>query len=254
MRCPACNSENAEKAVVCGTCGRALVLKHDFVGGLVGQRRAATEEWQDHAQIPGKMKLDYLHATTDPTQKRLEGLQGLLAHMRTPGTKLDDLLQEAAAFISRQFGIDGVAIGLKDPKDGLYRYRAMAGFREDAMESLKRIAYRKEQFYADSHFVGTDISKLSRIYLAEDNVLTNDEEKTFNRPGLLAMKRRTVTDSLEGDYIDTKILGHLDDLVGWIEISGTRTMKLPDAVTIRWVETVASIIGTAIICQSVHER
>jgi hypothetical protein len=70
--------------------------------------------------------------------------------------------------------------------------------------------------------------------------------KAFNRPGLLTATRSTDSDSLEGDYIDVKILGVNDDLLGWIEISGTRTMKLPDATTLRWVEAIGSIIAAAI--------
>lgn len=161
------------------------------------------------------------------------------------------MLNEAAEFIRRQFGIDNVAIGLKDP-DGLYRYKAMAGFRADAVEAHKRIAYRKDQFFEDGEFHGVLISKYSRIYLDEDNVLSEQERSAFNRPALLRMERRNPTDSLEGDYIDTGIYRHDDELLGWIEISGTRTMKLPDVTTIRWVEVIASVIATALVCRGVH--
>lgn len=202
------------------------------------------------------MKLDYLHGIMDSNQKSLDGIQVLFSHIRNPQTKIDDLLQEAANLISRLFGIDNVAVGLRDSKDGLYKYRAMVGFRNDAIEGHKSIAYKKEQFFDDLQYIGTDISKLSRLYLAEDNVISEEERKSFNRPGLLAMKRMTADASLEGDYIDTKILGARDELLGWIEISGTRVLKLPDAATIRWVETIASILGAALMCldASRHER
>jgi len=165
---------------------------------------------------------------------------------------VDKLLNEAAEFIQRQFGIDNVAIGLKDPRDGLYKYRAMVGFRDDALEAHKKIAYRKEQFFEDNEFHGVSISKYSRIYMAEDNVLTEAERGAYNRPALLGMKRKDSTDGLEGDYIDTGIYGRGDELLGWIEFSGTRSMKLPDIVTIRGVETIASIIAAAIIYTKAH--
>jgi len=229
------------------------LLQREKARYLSGQEKPGGGEHVDYKTIPSKMKMEYLHGIGDLSQRRLDGLQTLLAHLRKPKMNIDELLQEAANMISKQFAIDNVSIGLRDHKDGLYRYRAMVGFREDAIEAHKKIAYRKEQFYADSQFVGNDISKLSRLYLAEDNLITGDEEKAFNRPALLSMKRRTASESLEGDYIDTKIHGFYDELLGWIEISGTRTMQLPDSTTIRWIETVASIIGAALILQKARE-
>jgi len=204
----------------------------------------------DHRYIPGKIKLDYMHGVKDVNQKRLDAIQSLLAHFRAPQLNIDALLQEAASHIARQAMIDGVSIGLKDPKDGLYRYRAMVGFRDDAVEAQKRIAYRKEEFGNGTEYFGTDISRQSRLYLAEDNAPKDAELRAFNRPALLSMKRRSATDSLEGDYLDVKIWGPFDELLGWIEVSGTRTMQLPDVASIRWIETVASVIGAAVMYKS----
>jgi hypothetical protein len=52
---------------------------------------------------------------------------------------------------------------------------------------------------------------------------------------------------LEADYIDTWIQGVNGRLLGWIEISGTRTGKLPDILTIKLIEVIASIIGVALV-------
>lgn len=221
--------------------------KYSF--GTIGRTFRQSERAVDYKTIPGKMKLDYMHGMRDQTQKSLEGIQNLLAHFRKPQLDIDSLLKDAANMIWRQLGIDSVSIGLRDPKDKLYKYKVMVGFRDDVVEAHKKISYTKEQFFDSPDYVGSDISDLSRIYMVEDNNPSEDDKKTFNRPGLLsAMKRRTSTDSLEGDYIDVRIYGANDDLLGWIEISGTRTMKLPSATTIRWVETIASIIGAALRC------
>ena len=192
------------------------------------------------------MRLDYLHGIGEPVQRRLDGVQELLSFFRKPQLDIDALLQESANQIAKHLMIDGVSIGLKDSKDGLYRYKAMAGMRSDAEATLKGLEYRKEQFYNNSEYRGTDISKQTRLYLAEDNAPKDSEEKSFNRPGLLAAKRMSDTESLEGDYLDVMILGPFDDMLGWIEISGTRTRQLPDATSIRWVELIASIIGAAV--------
>jgi hypothetical protein len=199
-----------------------------------------------HTTIPDKLKFDYIHGALEPVYRSLEGIQSLLRHLRGSKVEIDALLQEAANLISRQYGIAEVAIGLRDPKDGLYRYRAIAGFRNHAAAGHKALAYTKDQFYDGSEFNGSDISKYSRIYLEEDNVPTEEEKKAYNRPALFARRRPSETDSLEGDYIDVRILGEGEDLLGWIEMSGTRTMKLPDISTIRWVEVIASIIAVAL--------
>lgn len=73
--------------------------------------------------------------------------------------------------------------------------------------------------------------------------------KAYNRPALLAKKRHGATESLEGDYIDIRILGRGEELLGWIEISGTRAMKLPNITTVRWVEVIASVIAAALVNQ-----
>ena len=58
--------------------------------------------------------------------------------------------------------------------------------------------------------------------------------------------RHSPEDCLEADYIDVHIFGGKDDLVGWIEASGTLTGKLPDVNAIRWMEMIASILGVAL--------
>jgi len=207
----------------------------------------------DHRTIPDRIKFEYVHGTRDHTQKTLEGVQNLLSRFQDSQMDIDKLLNEAADFIWRQFGIDNVAIGLRDSKDGLYKYKAMAGFRPDALEAHKKISYRKDQFFEDGEYHGFAVSKYTRIYLAEDNIPTEGLERgAYNRPGLLTLKRASPTDSLEGDYIDVGIYGRGDELVGWIEVSGTRTLKLPDVTTIRWVEVIASIIAVALLCSKIH--
>ena len=259
-KCSHCGTDNPDGVYLCKKCGRLLAIKTGKSGrtnfskprfarqdGSRGYPRQRSEELTDYRTIPNKMRLEYAHAVTDPLSRVLDGVRNLLGALHKSNVNVDGLLQDAADLISRQLGIENVAIGLRDPRDGLYRYRAMVGFREDAIEAHKQTAYRREQFFEDSEFIGHDISKLTRLYLTEDNVLSEQEVKAFNRPGLLGAKRCTASDSLEGDYIDVKILGVKDELLGWIEISGTRTMKLPDATVLKWVEAIASIIAAALI-------
>jgi uncharacterized Zn finger protein (UPF0148 family) len=266
--CPNCGAMNRDGDRLCRTCGKPLELSQssqksgDPAKELVEFRRKDEQGAKKsmavtsgvHRTIPDKLRYDYAHSAVEPVQKSQEGIQSLLAHFRNLKIDIDALLQETANLISKQYGIADVAIGLRDPKDGLYRYKAMAGFRDDALKGHKTIVYTKEQFSDGSGFKGNDISKYSRIYLEEDNVLSEEERKTYNRPGLFARRRPSASESLEGDYIDVKILGVGEDLLGWIEISGTRTMKLPDITTIRWVEVIASILAAALVKQVERAR
>lgn len=266
MKCPDCGTENPDQARHCRVCLGLLSTSRERVdagGETAGQvetlqkestapKRSPVQATIDHRMVSDKIKLEYSHGRRDSTQKTLEGVQTLLSHFQDSPKDIDKFLNDVAELIWRQFGIDNVAIGLKDPRDGLYKYKAMVGFRADALEAHKKIVYKKEQFFEDGEYRGVKISRYSRLYLAEDNMPSEAETSAYNRPGLLSMKRRDATDSLEGDYIDVGIYGSRDELVGWIEISGTRTMKLPDVTTIRWVEVIASIIAMALICSEAH--
>lgn len=163
-------------------------------------------------------------------------------------------MQQVADTIRTQFGIDNVAIGFKSPEDGKYRYVVLAGFREEAARARMKLEYTIDDFYKNGAFNGTFISKYTKIFLAEDNEYRDLERVAYNRPLLLGLKRRSLNDSLEADYFDSFIMGTEDELLGWIEISATRTGKLPDAVTIRWVETAASLIGATLRCNKMKRK
>jgi len=204
----------------------------------------------DHEDVARKWKLDYLSAIRDQTNRTLEGIQKLFSHFQKPEIDIRALLQDAADMIARQLGIKEVTIGLRSPADGLYRYEVMVGVREDAEKGHRRIAYTADDFRDNSKYKGTALSKYSRLFLAEDSPYVNDEKDSYSRPVLLGLRRGSMTESLEGDYIDVHIYGMEDNLVGWIELSGTKTGNIPDVTTIRWVELISRIIGTAIMCQN----
>lgn len=203
----------------------------------------------DHRDIPLRLKFEHSHTLKDQTQKALESLQNLLEHFTRPVIDLTELMQQTADCICKQLGIDTVTIGLKSPDDGKYRYVVYSGVREEAIQSQSKIAYVADDFYNNETYNGTFISKHSKIFLAEDNVYREAERDAYNRPMLLGLKRRSLNDSLEADYVDSLILGQNEELLGWIEFSGTRTGKLPDAVTIRWVEAAGGIIAAALRCE-----
>jgi len=123
--------------------------------------------------------------------------------------------------------------------------------REDPWTKQKLKIYKKEDFALSGYYSAGEISKHTRIYLEEENPLIGQDTDLVNRPVLLRSKRAAEDEALEADFTDTLIAGKNDELIGWIEYSGTITGKLPDAVSIRQIEVIAAIIGAAI---SSHSR
>jgi hypothetical protein len=199
----------------------------------------------DYKDIPKRMKFDYEHTVKDQGGRTLATVQALIQQIESPQPDVHKIMLDACNLISRQFGIMNTAIGLKGP-DGLFRYDIMVGFREDAVADRRKTVYKKEDFYDAGPYKGYWISRYTKLYLSEDHPYTDNEAASYNRPILLKeTKRRSPNDSLEGDYVDVCIFDANNELIGWIEISGTRTGQLPDVASIRWMELIGSIIGIA---------
>lgn len=196
-----------------------------------------------HADVSKKLKFDYVYGSKDTVDKALSSLDDLFTAARKSKTNTHELLEETARMIYKQLRIREVSIGLRDAKDGLYRYRAMAGMRSAKWEAHGDLVYTKEDFFRNDKWHGMMISKYTKLMLAEDNPYEDGEEDTVDRQEMLTSKRHNLDDSIEGDYLDIMIPGLNDDLLGWIEISGTWTSKLPDPQTIRFLELIGCTLG-----------
>lgn len=250
---------NTDSAAVCKSCGetakRAEELSPAEERPFKESRSAQSASTLPvhHHDIARKWKFEYAFGAPDEASRGLEAISTLLSHLEKPHIDLRMLLNEAAALISKHFGIREVTIGLRDKKDGLFRYVAVVGIRAEAEAALRRVAYTIEDFRPEGRYKGTSLGKYTSLFLAEDNPYVNGEETTYSHPVLLGSRRKSLTDSVEGDYIDVMIFGKGDAVVGWIEIAGTRAGKIPDINTIKWMETISRIIGTAIICKEYRE-
>ncbi|MEM3050092.1 MAG: hypothetical protein QXT42_05170 [Thermoplasmata archaeon] len=196
--------------------------------------------------IKRKMWMDYQYASTNPANEYLDCINELLSRLTDPAQELGEFLQHVADSISNKLYVREVTIGIKSPEDGLYRYVAQAGLREQVWEEHKKLAYVYEQFVDTSQYKYKQISKYTKLYLIEDNPYAAGEEGTYDKALRQQSVRKALDDSLEGDYLDISVLGKNDELLGWIEISGLKTGKLPDTHTIKCLEMIASIIGVAL--------
>lgn len=196
--------------------------------------------------IKRRMWLEYQYASTNPSGERVDCIHHLINELADPTLDMHAFLQNAADAIRNKIGVKEVTIGLKDASDGKYRYEVMSGLHEENWEAHKQLAYTFEEFFSQDIYKFMQISKYTRLYLAEDNPYDKDEEGTFHRDVMLQSARKSLDDTIEGDYIDVLILGKGEDLLGWIEISGMQNGKFPDAHTIKCIELLASTIGVAL--------
>jgi hypothetical protein len=197
-------------------------------------------------EVAMHVSMDYAHGIKDHTAKTVEEICALCASVNRPEYELDSFLMDVARMISRLFGIASTAIAVWNRTHQVYRYRVVTGVCKEAADAYKSITYTKERSTDEETYPSHKISRLTQLYLCEERPYAEGEKRSYERPGMLGMKRRHYTDSLEGDYMDFDFIGAGDELIGWIEISGTRMKRLPETSVIRWIELIACIVGTVI--------
>ena len=197
--------------------------------------------------VKRKLKFDYMKVRNEPLSRDLEVIPKLLTHFHKPQLVIRDLIQDTANQIQSQFRLRWAMIGLLSNSDGLYRYEVHSGMRPQAWHKQRSKEYKYEDFELSAkNYKAAEVSRLTRVYLEEENILQGADTQVANRPALLAAKRRTEDETLEADFIDTLILGPSDALLGWIEYGGTLTGKFPGATVIRHIEAISSVIAAAI--------
>jgi hypothetical protein len=155
-------------------------------------------------------------------------------------------LDEAVRTILRATEFMEVAINVKDA-DGRYRFLAMSGFKKEAEAAMRAIAYTPADLKDHSAFPSVRIGRASQYYISEMNPYRPGEEATYNEPQLLGRPRIAADDMLEGDYIDAYITGPGDELIGWIELTLTKSGKLPSRGTLVWLELFTSCLSTVLL-------
>lgn len=205
-----------------------------------------TLELVNPQDVARKLRTDYSHGMRDHTTKALEDICELCWRLERSDMSIQDFLTKIADLISKHFGIASVSIAVWDPMDKLYHYKVVNGIDEKAIEEFKGIVYTKAQVNDESTYPGHEISSHTKVYLTEEHPYAAGEEFSFRRPGLIGMRRRTLTDSLEADYLDFFFYGTDKEMLGWIETTGNRLRKLPDAATIRWIELITVMVGQAV--------
>ena len=198
------------------------------------------------SRILAQLRQDYSRATLDENEKVIETMISMLRNLNKPNGTIIKFLNEVAQMIYRNFQIREISIGLKSVQDGCFRYVAFAGIRDDAQTSLKALTYTIDDFSPDSKYGGKTISSQTQAYLAEEQPFEQGEEGTYNRPVMLKQVRQSINQNLEADYFDTFIRNRENEIIGWIEYSGTKMNEFPDMHTVKEIEMLVFIISLAL--------
>jgi len=244
MKCPNCQSENYGQQSNCQACGSPL-SQSPSGSARFKPAKGPRPGRVAHEDVARKLKLDYAGSIRDHTDRNLDSIQDLLEEVGRPKGDAKELLDNVAKLIYKQFHIREIAIGMKS-SDGLYRYVTMHGMRANIWAQHRDLAYTYDSFFDNTKYKGTVISDYTKLLLAEDMPYDEGEKQTYSEHLMQASNRKELDDSIEGDYLDILIYGLGNELLGWIEISGTWEDKLPTARTLRCLEIVANITGMAL--------
>jgi hypothetical protein len=148
-------------------------------------------------------------------------------------------LLDAAMMIARLFEFKEVSFGLKDTADGRFKYAVTLGFLPATQEAMRKTVYTIEDMNDHTNYRDIKLGRISELVIDSPE----QELRTFNRPALVHKKRSSIDEFLEGDYIDIYLYGTAEEMIGWLELAGPKSGKIPGADTIRWLELIVSIIG-----------
>ena len=194
-------------------------------------------------EVVKRVAYDYAFAHKDLSNRILDSLGKLTSDGLKPDKDVIQFLGDVARMIDKHLQIRTTTIGIRDPTDGMYRYVAMSGLTDAQWQAHKVLSYSRQNLFDPLKYRSSKISDLTLVFLVEDSPYNPDEITTYNSRLSSAMIRRSAEDCNEGDYFDIHIKSPGDELLGWIEISGTNHGKMPDANVFRWIEMIAMVLG-----------
>ncbi|MBN1677755.1 MAG: hypothetical protein JW880_04380 [Candidatus Thermoplasmatota archaeon] len=172
-------------------------------------------------------------------EKILDNILGLIELSRDKKRDVKSILEQAARTIFRLFDFQEIAIGLKNPKDGLYRYEVLLGYSRNTEMAFRKLQYTSEEMVSYDRYPFVKIGRISELDPVEG--ISENEKHLYDRPLALGYPRASPEDFMEGDYIDVWMYDGGGDLIGWLELSKPRNGKMPSSDTVRWIEVIADV-------------
>jgi len=195
------------------------------------------------------LKSIYSFGSEIPDEKFLEAALNFFSKIRNPSFSLESILKEILEFVRSNSPFQECLIGLKD-KDGLFRFKAMIGFTDEAAAEIRNIVFTQDDMKSIRSYHPINICKFSQFHLSERRPYAPGMEKAFNKPDLLKSTRAHPDDMIEGDFIEIDLRDKSRDIIGWMELSGTVDGKLPQRDTIMRIEFFASCIIPIIVMKT----
>ena len=168
----------------------------------------------------------YASERQEPFEKFLRKISKFLNDSKAPGRDRKSILMSALMTIQSFTKFRECTIGLRD-LDGMYRFKAMTGFADEAMRAREELTFSAEDMKDIAFYRPVIICRFALFHLLERKPYKPGMERTYNRPELLSASRKNPDDMIEGDYIEILIRGRSQEILGWIELSGTSDGKLP---------------------------
>jgi len=176
-----------------------------------------------------------------PFEDFLKKILKLINDSKAQGIDNESVLMDALDTIQSFTKFKGCTLGLKDP-DGLYRFKAMVGFRDEAMAARREIAFTNEDMKDIFSYRPINICRFSQLHISERKPYKPGMENTYNNPEMLDSPRTHPDDMIEGDYVEIVIRGKAQEIIGWLELSGTSDGKLPSRETVLQMEFFSSCL------------
>lgn len=245
MKCPACGADILSTDRFCTSCRRPIDL---FIkkGIDVSAKEISKMESERRVQTGKLVRLirdSYSQIPQNEDERVMENLEKIVSKSLEPNRSIDQFLKDVSELIHRSFGFIEIAIGLKDKKDGRYKYKNFYGLRKNSEKAYQKISYSYEDMIDAVKFERIKLSNYCDFFPGEYSSYLNGEEDTFSRPSLLGQRRINPDDLIEGDYFCFYMYGKKNELIGWFELSRNKNNKFPQRNTIKWLELISAICG-----------
>lgn len=174
-------------------------------------------------------------------ERVLDGVLELIELSRVKKRDVKPLLEQAAKMIFKLFDFDEIGIGLKNTKDGMYRYEVLFGYTKTTEAAFRKLAYSPEDMVSYDRYPFVKIGRISELNPVEG--IPEKERQLYDRPLAVDIPRASPDDFHEGDYIDVWMYDGGRNLIGWFELSKPRNGKMPTCETVRWIEVIVDVCG-----------
>lgn len=182
----------------------------------------------------------FTHIPDDENQEMIINIQNWVLQSTKSRQSLKELLDYSARTIYRIFRFKEIAIGVRDQKDGLYKYVTLIGSTKESEKAQRKLTYTSEEIWDYGKYPSIKLSTVSE-FCTSDGL-----RETYNRPSELDKERESIDDFIEGDYIDISIFDSQLQLIAWMELGNPKDRKIPSKQTLLWVELFASTLGIMI--------